>query len=72
MVARTSGDSMGIADTAVVGVRPQPWLLHGDLKVEVARAVFAWTEMNSEALLAYGDAELDTLKLGGRLRRYDG
>ena len=63
---------MEIADAAIVGVRPEPALLHGELSADVARAVFAWTTMNRDALLAYWNGELDTLELGARLRRYTG
>ena len=70
-VAQTPGDRMDIADAAVVGVRPQPALLHGELKADVVRAVFAWALMNRQALVAYWNGELDTLELGARLLRYD-
>ena len=71
-VALNAGDRMDVQDTAVVGVRPHPPLLHGDLRPEIERAVLAWTELNSDALVAYWNGELDTVELGARLQRHLG
>ena len=60
---------MDVQDTAVVALRLQPRLFHGELKPEFARPVLAWASANTEALTAYWNAELDTLELGARLRR---
>ena len=68
-VAHTPGDRMDIEDAAVVSVRPQPSVLHGELKAEIAHPVLAWAALNTDALVAYWDGELDTVELGARLRR---
>ncbi len=56
----------------MVAVRPQPALLHGDLKPDIERAVLAWSRLNAAALVAYWNGELDTVELGARLHRHQG
>lgn len=68
-VSRTTGDRMDINDTAVVAVRPNPALLRGELSSDVLRAVYSWVDLNTAALVAYWNGELDTLELGTRLVR---
>jgi hypothetical protein len=55
-----------------VALHPQPEVLQGELKPEIARAVMAWSTQNTAALVAYRDGELDTIELGARLQRYAG
>ena len=69
-VAQTLGDRMDVQDAAVVAVRPEPVLLHGVLKPEIARAVLVWAALNRDALVEYWNGALDTVELAGRLRRY--
>jgi hypothetical protein len=63
----THGNQMNIANTAVVGVRPGPHLVAGQLAPEDERAVFEWVALNTAALVAYWDGQIDTIQLGERL-----
>ena len=67
-VNMTHGDQMNIANTAVVGVRPNPHVIAGRLSPDDQRAVFEWVLLNSAALLAYWEGRIDTIELA-RLRR---
>lgn len=66
-VSLVPGDRMVLDDAAVVSVRPQPELLHGDLSAQDAEAVFRWVLLNQDALIAYWNGACDTLELGARL-----
>lgn len=68
-VSPVPGDRMVLDDAAVVSVRPQPELLHGDLAAQDAEAVFRWVSLNQDALIAYWDGDCDTLELAARLQR---
>ena len=68
-VARKPGDRMDPDDVAVVAVRPEPSLIHGQLSAEITRAVLAWATQNFDALIDYWDGRLDTVELGARLTR---
>jgi hypothetical protein len=59
----THGNQMNISNTAVIGVRPTPCLIAGQLPPEDAQAVFAWVRLNTDALVAYWDGRLDTARL---------
>ena len=65
----THGDQMNIANTAVVGVRPNPHVIAGRLSPDDQRAVFEWVLLNSAALLAYWEGRIDTIELGQQLKR---
>src|SRR5437762_2696583 len=67
-VNMTHGNQMNAANTAVVGLRPVPHLIAGQLAPDDERAVFQWVLMNSAALIAYWDGQIDTIELGERLR----
>jgi hypothetical protein len=62
------GNQMNTANTAVVGVRPGPHLIAGQLPPENQRAVFRWVELNTAALIAYWDGQIDTIQLGQQLQ----
>ncbi len=62
-VNMTHGDQMNIANTAVVGVRPAPHVIAGQLAAADAQAVFQWISLNADALLAYWDGRIDTARL---------
>lgn len=62
------GDHMNIANTAVVGVRPAPHLISGQLSPDDERAVFQWVSLNTAVLIAYWDGQIDTIDLGERLQ----
>ena len=68
-VHMTHGDQMNIANTAVVGVRPNPHVIAGRLSPDDQRAVFEWVLLNSAALLAYWEGRIDTIELGQQLKR---
>jgi hypothetical protein len=49
----THGNQMNIADTAVVGVRPTPRVIAGELSPADTQAVFRWVALNTDVLVAY-------------------
>ena len=59
----THGNQMNIADTAVVGVRPRPRLIAGQLSPVDAQAVFRWVALNSDVLVAYWEGQIDTARM---------
>jgi hypothetical protein len=67
-VNMTHGNQMNIANTAVVGVRPAPHLVAGQLAPEDERAVFEWVALNTAALVSYWRGQIDTIQLGEQLR----
>ncbi len=67
-VNMTHGNHMDIDNTAVVAVRPAPRILAGQLSAADAQAVFQWISLNSEALVAYWDGQIDTARLIYRLK----
>jgi hypothetical protein len=62
-VNMTHGDQTTIDNTAVVGVRPAPHLVAGQLSSEDQRLVFEWIGVNAAAIVAYWDGSIDTLEL---------
>ena len=68
-VSANPGNRMDLDETAIVAVRPQPALVHGDLPKETLDAVFHWVELNSAALIDFWDGAIDTVEFVGRLRR---
>jgi hypothetical protein len=68
-VSRSGGERMVPEDTAVVGIRPVPALLEGNLGSEELEAVRRWIELNRDVLIAYWEGEADTAELIQRLRR---
>ena len=67
-VHMTHGNHMNPANTALVGVRPAPHLMAGQLSPDDQRAVFQWVSINVDALIAYWDGQIDTIELGYRLQ----
>lgn len=57
------GNQMNIDNTAVVGVRPGPQLISGQLSREDQRAVFDWIVLNETAIVGYWDGHIDTAEL---------
>ncbi len=53
-VNMTHGDQMNIANTVVVGVRPTPRVIAGQLSPADAQAVFEWVVLNTGVLVAFG------------------
>ncbi len=64
----THGNQMSATNTAVVGVRPSPRMIAGQLAPDDERAVFQWIGLNAAALVAYWDGQIDTVQLGQILR----
>ncbi len=62
------GNQMSPANTAVIGVRPSPHLVAGPLSPDDERAVYAWISLNSAALVAYWDGDIDTVQLAQAFR----
>ena len=71
-VHTTHGKQMNPANTAVVGLRPAPHLVAGQLSPDDERAVFEWVSINILALVAYWDGQIDTIELGNRLQPLPG
>jgi hypothetical protein len=59
----TNSDQIDIADTAVVVVRPTPCVIAGQLSPAGAQAVFRWISLNTDALVAYCEGQIDTAEL---------
>ena len=59
----THGNQMTIDNTAVVAVRPTPHMIAGRLSPDDERSVFAWIALNTAAIVAYWDGDIDTLEL---------
>jgi hypothetical protein len=59
----THGNQMNIADTAVVGVRPRPRLIAGQLSPVDTQAVFRWVALNTDVLVAYWEGQIDTARM---------
>ena len=68
-VNMTYGDQMNIANTAVVGARPAPHVIAGQLSPDDQRAVFEWVSLNTAALVSYWEGRIDTIELGQLLKR---
>jgi hypothetical protein len=68
-VNTTHGDQMNIANTAVVGVRPSPQFIVGQLSPDDQRLVFEWVSLNTAAIVEYWDGRIDTIELGQLLKR---
>jgi hypothetical protein len=68
-VNMTHGNQMNIDNTAVVGVRPSPHLIAGQLSPDDERAVATWITLNADAIVAYWNGDIDTLELVQTLRR---
>jgi hypothetical protein len=68
-VCQTPGDRMDADNTALVSVRPQPRLLHGDLSASDLDAVARWIAANRDALVAYWDGRLSTVEFALQIRK---
>ena len=67
-VNMTHGNQMSITNTAVVGVRPTPHVIAGDLSTDDRRVVFEWILLNTGAIVEYWDGRIDTIELGQLLK----
>ena len=64
----TRGNQMNISNPAVVGVRPTPWVVAGQLDPKDEQSVFAWVTQNTAALVAYWNGSIDTMQLAQQLK----
>ena len=64
----THGNQMNAANTAVVGVRPSPRIIAGQLSPDDQQAVFQWVSLNAAALITYWEGQVDTIQLGQMLK----
>jgi hypothetical protein len=60
---------MDSGDTAVVGIRPGPRLIGGDLPPADVALVSRWVTLNEAALIDFWNETIDSVELGGRLRK---
>ncbi len=60
---------MDIGHTAVVGIRPGPRLIDGDLAPADFELVSQWIRLNETALMDFWNETIDSVELGGRLKR---
>jgi len=67
-VGVTHGDQMSPVSTAEIGVRPWPHVITGRLAPDDEAAAFRWISLNTAALAAYWEGEIDTAQLGVRLK----
>ena len=68
-VSLMGGDRMVPEDAAVVGIRPEPRLMEGDLGRMEWEAVSRWIGLTRQALPAFWEGEIDTIELRQRLVR---
>jgi hypothetical protein len=68
-VNMTHGNQMDVGNAAVVGLRPTPHVIAGELAPGDAQAVAAWVSLNLATLLDDGNGEIDTLHMAQRLRK---
>ena len=59
----TNGGQIDADNTAVVVVRPTPCVIAGQLSPAGAQAVFRWISLNTDALVAYWEGQIDTTDL---------
>jgi hypothetical protein len=68
-VNMTHGNQMTVSNTAVVGIRPAPHLIAGQLSPDDRQAVFEWVALNADSLVEYWEGRIDTIQLGQQLKR---
>jgi hypothetical protein len=65
----TTPGKMGIGNSAVVGIRPRPRLIEGDLATADPRLVSDWIVLNEAALMDLWNEKIDAVELGERLKK---
>src|SRR5215213_8847281 len=70
-VNMSHGRQMSIDNTAVVALRPRPRVVAGRLSADDTRIVVDWIAINSEAIIAYWDEEIETDEFLERLKRLE-
>ncbi len=71
-VCMTLGERMDADNTAVVAIRPEPRLLHGELSSRDLETVTRWIQLNADVLIEYWDGRASTVELVRRLRSLAG
>jgi hypothetical protein len=59
-VSTVHGQTLDPSRTAVVSVRPEPKLIHGELTGRDLELVKRWIELNRDLLIAHWEARLDS------------
>ena len=67
-VSTAGGGRMQTEGAAVVGIRPEPRLIHGSVSARDMQALSAWIRLNEAVLIDYWNSEADTADLIERLR----
>jgi hypothetical protein len=68
-VNMTHGNKMDMSNTAIVGILPKPHLIEGSLSARDRDAVFAWIDVNRDALLAHWRGAIDGAEMTAQARR---
>lgn len=68
-VSMSHGDHMDLDNVAVVSIRPEPKLLHGELSRSDLQQVQRWIELNRAALLDHWEERSDGADLVYALKR---
>ena len=68
-VSSVPGNRMNIDGAAVVAVRPEPRLLHGELDRETFAKIAAWITLNRQALIDHWDGLSDGGDLAEQVQR---
>lgn len=66
------GERMDLDTAAVVGVRPRPHLVQGDLSRRDLEQVTAWVRLNEQAILRLWEGEYDGVDLAENIKRLPG
>ena len=67
--ARIKVDTVKGPRTAVVGTRPVPRLIEGDVSAREFERIAHWIAINKECLLEYWDEQIDTSELIDKLKK---
>jgi hypothetical protein len=60
---------MDIGHTVVVGIRPEPRLIEGRLTPADLELVSRWIGLNEEVLIEFWNETIDSVELGGKLKK---
>jgi len=62
------GDRLDIDNLAVVAIRPEPRLVHGELSRRDMDLVAAWIRLNDDALMGHWEGRLGGIEFGRALK----
>lgn len=68
-VSAAPGDRLHLEGGPVIGLRPEPRLLHGELDAPELRVICSWAALNMDVLIDYGEDRATTFDLVHRLQR---